>query len=221
MRRLTVVASVCVLGALALPSSSAAEVECVGIQNCTTVTGPWVAVPPQQQLDEFDVTWGMVCPPGFSLQGSDWTAPNRFNFIVFLEQLSGFTIFGQQAGVKFIAANVTSGPLSLRTMVGCRPTSSARAAQSEGGRTTRIVTRRLQAGRVHRFGHGCRRGERLLASGHGVGFFQDSPPSARELRQLSSTRRERRGRVRVRVNTGPRVGDDERVEVQIHAVCRR
>jgi hypothetical protein len=54
----------------------------------------------------------------------------------------------------------------------------------------------------------------------GVGFFERRPPTARELRQLDVRDELRRGTVRVRVRTGKLIGDDERVRLQIHAVCR-
>ena len=75
-------------------------------------------------------------------------------------------------------------------------------------------------GRARTYSHVCRRGERLVRGSAGVGFFERRPPTARELRQLDVRHGLRRGRVRVRVRTGKLVGDDERVELQIHAVCR-
>jgi hypothetical protein len=67
--------------------------------------------------------------------------------------------------------------------------------------------------------HRCRRGERLVRSASGVGFFKDNPPSAEELADLTVMHRQRTGRW-VRVVTGASVGDNERVRIQIHAICR-
>jgi hypothetical protein len=66
------------------------------------------------------------------------------------------------------------------------------------------------------FRHGCRRGQRYLHYTWGVGFDKDQPPSACELRDVRVQHRERRDRAIVKVTTGRRAGDDERVALQIH-----
>jgi hypothetical protein len=81
-------------------------------------------------------------------------------------------------------------------------------------------TRTMRPGRRAVYRHRCRPGEQLVRSASGVGFFEDNPPTAGELADFDLTQTRRNGRIRVRVVTGDSVGDDERVRIQIHALCR-
>ena len=94
------------------------------------------------------------------------------------------------------------------------------AAGAPNGDTRRIVTKTVKPGRLAVYRHRCRRGERLVRSALGVGFFEDDPPTPAELADIDVTRTQRNGRIRVRVETGDSVGDDEQVRLQIHAICR-
>ena len=204
--------------------TAAAEVECEGIANCTSVPNtPWVAVLPPQAPDTYGATWTVNCPTADVAVGSDWNVVGNQNKLsVYVQQGSGVLVYGQPQGAYFLAVNNVTKPVSFQPLVGCQPLSAARAAQVAGPRAVRrIKSRGLRPDRTRTFTHGCRAGERLVTSGLGVGFFQKGPPSARELRDLEVSREQGRRRVAVRVKTGSRVGDDERVRLQIHAVCRR
>jgi hypothetical protein len=83
-----------------------------------------------------------------------------------------------------------------------------------------VATHKLGPNKTRSFTHHCNAGERLLRSGTGVGFFKPQPASARELHDLDVKREERGGRIHVTVRTGSTVGDDEKVRLQIHALCR-
>lgn len=64
----------------------------------------------------------------------------------------------------------------------------------------------------------CRRGERMLRGGAAVVF--DSRPSRMELRDHDYGYTVRARLVRVTLRARKTVGDDERVTLQLHAVCR-
>jgi hypothetical protein len=64
----------------------------------------------------------------------------------------------------------------------------------------------------------CRRGERRLRGGAAVVF--DSRPTRRELRDHDYRYTVDAHGVRVTLTAGSTVGDDERVALQVHAVCR-
>jgi len=84
---------------------------------------------------------------------------------------------------------------------------------------TRVRTVRIRPGVHLRIRHGCARGERLVHSGAGVGFFTRRPPSSRIVKALH-VRHDRTGSRTRTVATGPAgVGDNERVELQVTAIC--
>jgi hypothetical protein len=80
---------------------------------------------------------------------------------------------------------------------------------------------RIRPGADVRVRLACRRGERLMRSGSGVGFFTRRPPSDRVVAALAHRHR-RTGRITRTVATGPAgVGDDERVELHVVVQCER
>jgi len=84
---------------------------------------------------------------------------------------------------------------------------------------TRVRTVPIRPGVHLRVRHGCARGERLVHSGAGVGFFTRRPPSSRIVKALHH-RHDRTGSTTRTVATGPPgVGDNERVELQVTAIC--
>jgi hypothetical protein len=112
----------------------------------------------------------------------------------------------------------------LPAVVGCSPSNATVApARLVPGAATRMLryvrTRRVRAGEAVRVRLGCRRGTRLVYSGSGVAFFTERPPSRRIVRSLRHRHR-RSGSVSRTFVAAPRsVGDDERVEVQVSALC--
>jgi hypothetical protein len=219
---LLVVSSLAAWGVVA--GTAAAAVECEDIANCTSVPNtPWVAVAPKQEPDDYGATWTVNCPAGSQAVGSDWNAAgNQNNLSVYVQQGSGVLVYGLLPSEYFLAVNHTPRKVSFQPLVGCQPINAASAgAAGFGGVVRRVVSHRLRPSRIATFTHSCRAGERLVHSGSGVGFFQRRPPSRRELRDVTVSREQGRRLIAVRVKTGPRVGDDERVRLQIHATCRR
>jgi hypothetical protein len=80
---------------------------------------------------------------------------------------------------------------------------------------------RIRPGADVRLRLGCARGERLVRSGSGVGFYTLRPPSKRVVEALAHRHR-RSGRITRTSVTGVRgVGDNERVELRISVLCER
>jgi hypothetical protein len=111
--------------------------------------------------------------------------------------------------------------------VGCLPKGAtagdAALRQPPPGGALRWYVRktRIRPGADVRLRLGCARGERLVRSGSGVGFYTRRPPSDRVVEALEHHHR-RSGRITRTSVTGPRgVGDDERVELRISALCDR
>jgi hypothetical protein len=86
---------------------------------------------------------------------------------------------------------------------------------------THVRTTRIRPGGVTRLRLGCARGERLVHSGYGVAFFTRRPPSPRVIKALEHHHRRTRSVSRTFVAAPPDVGDDERVELQVTAICAR
>ena len=218
--------------AVPVPTSAAPTRECFLLTQCTPVVGPWVVIPAtaaRQVPVPAGVTVG--CPDGDSEQlavGSDY-------------ELSGGSggpppdvsrlMSGPGAGLitggdaLFFAVTFVDIPASFRPHVGCipEPQDAQRGAAVEQGRSRVVRTRevRLRPSRAITSSHRCRRGERLTRGLAGVLFHRRRPPTARELRDVTVTHRRLGRRVRASVRTGPRVGDRERVTLQILAVCAR
>ncbi|MBD0281078.1 MAG: hypothetical protein ICV69_02620 [Thermoleophilaceae bacterium] len=230
--RLLLAAGVCSVLALATASPALGSAECRNtytgqpIANCTTLAGPWVAVPALQRTDlPPTASWGANCASGAAV-GADYRPDaNQYQLGVSVDLYPGAGVYQNTSGVGFLAINPIPRAASFQPLIGCLGGASA-AAVGEGRSTQRrstqrrITTRRLRPRRTRTYSHACRSRERLVRGSAGVGFFERRPPTARELRQLDVRHAVRRGRVRVTVRTGKLVGDDERVRLQIHAVCR-
>lgn len=123
----------------------------------------------------------------------------------------------------FFAVNFSDTPASFRPHVGCipQPRTGQAALQAAAADSVRTREVRLRPSRTVTSSHRCRAGERLVRGLAGVLFHRRRPPTARELRHVTVTHRTRRQRVHARVRTGSRVGDRERVTLQILAVCAR
>jgi hypothetical protein len=194
---------------------------CAVFTSCTAVLGPWVTVPASGQ-DEWDLT----CPAGRYAEGADAVfndyavrgvgAQTNSNLGPGLGDLLTFGVFPGQPqviykpGVGCLANGSTAGEAAFQ-----RATGHARRVRT-------LVRRvRIRPGADLRVRLACRRGERLMHSGSGVGFFTRRPPSDRIVAALSHRHR-RTGRITRTVATGPAgVGDDERVELHVIAHCER
>ena len=216
----------------ALPSSAAATNECTFLADCTSVPGPWVVVPAGTRATPFTSGATVLCPSGDSDQlaiGSDYQLSGGGPLQPFINRFLPGPGAGLITGADahFFAVNFDSPAAAFRPLVGCVQTSGPQARDAAAGlqRGSRHAVRtrevRLRPSRRAKHIHRCRQGERLVNGVPGILFHTRRPPSAREMRDVTVTRRITRRGVQVSASTGPSVGDDERVTLQILAVCRR
>jgi hypothetical protein len=133
---------------------------------------------------------------------------------------------------RFFAVNFALVGVSIKPIVGCVaiPLGAAvgdgqppQLAVGDGRQPEPIIRVReveLSPSRTATHEHRCQPGERLVGGEPGVLFHKEEAPSAREIRQVKVVHHVTRDRIRVRVRTGPDVGDDERVTLQMIAHCR-
>ena len=231
MRPLRCLLLLCSIAACTLAFSSASafgDVECFGQQGCVSQAGPWVAVPGQTQPSQYQAMWGANCATG-QLVGTDWNPDpndNPYDLSVFVQQNPSSRIYFDSIGANFLVVNSTFNAESFQPLLGCHEGASARSSRpvarsSRAKRSKhRIHTHKLGPRRIRSFAHHCRKGERFVGSGVGVGFFKMHPPTDRELNDLHVRHEERSDSVHVTVRTGKTVGDNERVRIQIHTICR-
>jgi hypothetical protein len=192
---------------------------CAPFTSCTTVLGPWVTTPANG-----GDAWDVNCPSGLYAEGADAVFDDYAVRNVGVQTNSnlgpGFThvltfgAFPGQPQIKYLPG------------VGCLAkgaTAGDAAYQRPAGLPRRMRVRkvRIRPGADVRVRLACRRGERLMHSGSGVGFFTRRPPSDRIVAALSHHHR-RTGRITRTFATGPPgVGDDERVELHVIVQCER
>jgi hypothetical protein len=183
---------------------------------CTAATGPWVTTP-----SDGDATYFVGCRPGTVAVGSDAAFPGAIDPVGIV--IGGGLYPGSVRGF-FFGVLPTTLSITYQPVVGCSPSNATVApARLVSGAATRMLryvrTRRVRPGEAVRVRLGCRRGTRLVYSGSGVAFFTERPPSRRVVRSLRHRHR-RSGSVSRTFVAAPRsVGDDERVEVQVSALC--
>jgi len=206
--------------------------ECAGLANCTSIPNtPWVVVPPgtlgftnhnQGVIEPGTVLWRVDCAASKVPAGRDYVVSKPGQPLIVTAFVLPFNIgITGSPSASFYAVWEREVATSFQPLVGCIP--KAASASAAAGSTSRLrqrtFTHALHPGQTKTFAHGCAKGERLASSEHGVGFYRDSPPTEAELKSLQVTRRNKGGRVVVQVRTGRMVGDDERAEIQIHALC--
>ena len=122
----------------------------------------------------------------------------------------------------FFVTNCGSVGAAIKPIAGCVPQPESTGLAGQRPRLTVWVRElRLRPSSRAAYVHRCQAGERLVDRVPGVLFHTRRPPSARGIRQVTVASRVAGGRVRVAVRTGPDVGDNERVTLQILAICRR
>ena len=192
---------------------------------CTPAVGPWVTSPSDSGSVYF-----VACPDGQAV-GADAVSPGGYpvgmgtgpsddsTFGVFPAPVS--VTYQPAVGCLPSGACLTYGPAAGCSPPGASLASRRQAASLRRPYRTRVRTVRIRPGAEVRVRLGCARGRRLLHSGSAVAFFTRRPPSPRVVEALEHRHR-RNGRVtRTRVAAPPGVGDDERVELQVSAICRR
>ena len=215
---------------LANPATAGAQTPtphpCQVFVPCTPAVGPWVTSPSDSGLVYF-----VACPDGQAV-GADAVFPGA-NYPVGVGTGPGdestFGAFAAPVSVTYqpavgclpSGACLTYGPAAGCSPPGATLASRRQAASLRRPYRTRVRTVRIRPGAEVRVRLGCARGRRLLHSGSAVAFFTRRPPSPRVVEALEHRHR-RTGRVtRTRVAAPPGVGDDERVELQVSAICRR
>jgi hypothetical protein len=213
--------------ALAPAGAAAVGAECNSLANCVPVEdNPWVPVAAANAstFKPGEGPWVVQCPSGGYIgAGNDYVPGNpapasRSVLVAIFQPGTGLTPLG-----LFQSYNFQLVPVSYKPLLGCIPAATAGAAATRAAPRLRLVLRtvRLRAAQRRTYRHRCPGGHALVRSSSGAGCFTRRPPSLRTLRQLEIRHRQRRGVVETTVTTGPRVGDDERVVLQQHAVCRR
>lgn len=209
-------AAVAALLIVAMPAR--AETECRYLTSCESRTSPWIVVPSARTIEDglaSEASYAFPCPVGRYAAGFDWMPVNVDD--VFLD-----VPYGSWGGYSpvFVLRNDGKQPGTAQIDVGCVPTPSAsRTALLERGATLRVTERRVRPGRELTVRQRCDAGERAVESGGAVIFEMRAAPERRLLRghvlELSSGARGVRGVV----TTEDHVGDDERVVLQLYAVC--
>jgi hypothetical protein len=213
---LTLIAAALVL---ADPAAALTPHPCAALTPCTAVDGPWVTTASGEgQIYTVD------CPPGMVALGSDAVFSGAL-YPVGVDT-GGGTIPGVVSQMSFALLSIPPGVhATFMPAVGCVTPGTVtvgfrrQAGTAPGAYRTRVRTVRIRPGVHLRVRHGCARGERLVHSGAGVGFFTRRPPSSRIVKALHH-RHDRTGSTTRTLATGPPgVGDNERVELQVTAIC--
>jgi hypothetical protein len=191
---------------------------CLAFTPCTPVTGPWVTGP-----SDGDGEYELDCPAGLHAVDSDAAFPYAIYPVGVLTggSLVPGVVRGMIFGVFPVPVSVTYQP-----GIGCSPTgatlSFAQDAAATSGRYRTVVrTVRVRPRVVERVRVGCRSGERLVHAGSAVAFFTRQPPSRGVVKALVHRHRHLRSAIKTIVVAPRGVGDNERVELQVTAVCAR
>jgi hypothetical protein len=217
-RRLVLLGTLTVLGVAAYAASAPAVSPCATADETCVVTPPdsdpqWTTVPAAANGVDGKASTVVRCPGGSGVAGADWTAPADSQVNVDLNLFEN----GWPAPVAvFEAANPFPDPSTFAAFAGCVNVTAA--ASGAAAVRLRARTRGVRPGSRMTASSRCRRGERQVRGGAAVLF--DSRPSRAELRDHDYRYTVGARRVRARLMAGRSVGDDERVTLQVHSVCR-
>jgi hypothetical protein len=208
-------------GALALcgpasAGSSATPQPCRAFTPCTPAIGGWASVP----VNGAGV-YTVSCPGNLQATGADAVFPGAVQPLGIL--VGGFSSPGVDNAYLFGPLGDVAFGFSFKPGVGCSPIGARVkvAGLRAGSARARVRTLRLRPDRAVRLGQSCARGERLVHHGSSVVFFTRRAPAAAVVR--SGVHRNRRVGAGVVAEARPPrgLGDDERVELQVTALCRR
>jgi hypothetical protein len=223
-RRLVPLGALTLVGVVVHGPPALAVAPCATAKDSCVVTPPtsaaqWTTVPGEQNGLEGQAFSQVLCPGSSRIGGADWSAPanNQLNVDLSLFQDGWPSPVG-----TFYATNSSTQPSAFAAFVGCVSGSSSSrhlAAAAASGVKHRVKILRVRPRTRVTASSSCRRGERRLRAGAAVVF--DSRPTRAELRDHDYRYTVRPHGVRVMLSAGRTVGDDERVTLQVHAVCRR
>jgi hypothetical protein len=220
---LAVVSLVVVVAALGLARPAAAQTTvphpCPMFTFCTTVAGPWVSnVTGEQWTVQCDTSSTSTVAVGSDVVFKGSLEPAG------IDVSGGLGPGGGELTFELLVPGSSSDPITLRPAIGCVPPGTSfsprgRAAGVRGPFRRLVRSVPVRPGADVRMKLRCSRGERLVRSGSGVGFFTRRPPSDRILRAIKHRHR-RSGRAARTLVTAPAgVGDNEHVEVQTTVLC--
>jgi hypothetical protein len=234
------VTALCMPARKSVAAQTASPNPCLAFTSCTAAIGPWVSVNGNEDgTDMYSIR--CPAPPGEYRRaiGSDVAIANvpLPGLYIMLIMTSGGLGPGAP-GLEFGLFDVDAPQkaFSYQPAVGCLPRGACVIAcrtgmfqgvpfgGADGSRSSyrkRVRSVRIRPGATARVRLGCARGERLVHSGYGVGFFTSRPPSPLILEALKQRHRRAGRLVRTFVSAPPGVGDDERVELQVTTICAR
>jgi hypothetical protein len=233
MRRLLIAALALVPLALAVPGAQAAD-ECKGLMVCIPVAGPWVKIPAPAAGAASIATWKLVCPRGV-VGGVDARASEKAVAVEFPGLMGSPVNPGITTRESLVFTGTFAGragrPTSYRPFIGCipgggggprTPTALVRAGEVKPGEpiTVRVVTLKVDPGKLARATLRCRAGERLVNARHGVGMYTATTPTRAQLAAVRVVRVTRDGSVLVSA-TRRGLPASVRVAVQIQAECAK
>lgn len=222
MRRVGVLAVVAACAAAAAAAPAGATNECRGLQMCVPVIGPWVVAGTGAQVSSFQLT----CPKHFIVGGLDAELSRRGVDVAFRGSLGSPVNPGitTSRSAQFLARVLTPGPpATFRPHVGCVPASGGGERYPTAYRVVRpqpalapvAVELTVRPG-VHRFVARCpKKGERLAAATHAIGFYTAAPPSPAMVESVAVAQSVVAGDVRLVVRAGPLHGVQAIVQVDL------
>jgi hypothetical protein len=237
VRRVLLLSALALLAPAGTGEAQAAG-ECKGLDVCTSVPGPWVAVPPASARQASVVYYQLTCPRRNVVGGLDAVLSDRSLDVKFLGRLGSPVNPGitTSRSVVFVATYARQRRSSFRPFIGCIPQSggggrgttiyspfslAGPAAASPRPPERRVRTLRVRRGDGRRLVAACSAGERLVGSSHAVGFRRPRAPSAAIMDGVRVERSVVDGRVQVSAARSDAVPLGTRVEVQLHLLCAR
>ena len=232
--RLLLVVLVALLAVLA-PATASAYDECRGLQECVSVVGPWVVVPVGADGGLSTVAWELRCPlRGYVVGGTDARVTTRAVEVTVRGEKGSPVAPGvtTRRSIVFTAQRVGGGAAAAFVpAIGCLPTNggggrsqtstAARAdAVQPGTLVRRVAVGRLRRGATTTVVARCPAGARVVEARHAVGFRSAAPPTATQLRSVSTRSAQAGSAARVSGTLGAGAGS-ARVLLQVHVLCAR
>lgn len=191
------------------------------------MSGPWST--PDPGSGELTI---VNCPSGMVAVGADAEFPANAGIVPVLVQVGGFGAGLGYAAATFALPGYTQ-TVTFQPWVGCSPLGQVtlqptgpvpqqfrgRGAGTPAPYRAHVRARRVRPGRHVAMAVGCGRGERVMRSGSAVQFFTRRAPSLRVVKSLTYRTRRTGSVVRADITAPARVGDNERVEVQVTTIC--
>jgi hypothetical protein len=232
-RVVTVLALAAVTAALATAPNAGASLECLGLQVCIPVAGPWVAILPEAADPPPAASYGLACPiKGYIVAGLDADVTNRGIDVSFLGRLGSPVGPGvtTTTGVVFLGTSTAgSKPVAFRPHIGCVPATGGGARSATGLQTApvlragqpldrRAINFQLRSANRRSFPVSCPNGERAVGASHAFAFAGEVPPAQAALAGVHAQTRLVGSHAQVNVQTTKAVSGYD-VELQVLLLC--